>query len=739
MAYAVSAVTLLLLVGAAVFATPKFLRIAALMRSGRDEKLTDNPGERIGKVVSLVFGHKKVLEDPWAGFMHAFFLYGFFILGIGHMELVFTGLTYFGKSFGWQPFLYEHFLPAPLTHAYHFSQDFMAGAVVFMSAVALLRRWSGKVERLTPRSLDAEIILYFIFFLYVTFFVFVGSGFALRMQAGELTSGFHGFAPFSSLAAGAFVNLDPAALNVVHWIGFWSHMAIFLGFGCYVPMSKHMHLVFAGPNIYFHKKDPWGLPPGVPVDFETAEKYGVDRVNEYSWKTLLDTFACTECGRCNAVCPADYTGKPLKPKKVLHDIKGNLRAPENEKALLALRDRFGRVLKGKEEEAQGLEMPLPLILKDEVDKSKVREDGAYTFEEGQIHTDTIWACTTCAACIDACPVLIDSVPGSLIGLRQHLVMMESDFPQELTAAFKGLENQGNPWGVGADKREDWAKDLGVKTFAEIEAEEEGREVEYMFWVGCAGATDDRAKKTQKALVKVLKSANVDFAILGCEETCTGDPARRLGNEYVWDTLARQNVETIKSKKFKKIFTACPHCFNSIKNEYQAVGGDDWQVQHHTELLFELLRDKRIPLDKKKQIEEHVTYHDPCYLGRYNRVFDEPREALVQLGVKTSEMEFSGRKSMCCGAGGGRMFMEEHIGDRINVTRTEQAIATGATTVAVGCPFCMTMITDGTKAKDVEDDIKVKDIAELIAERLEDGAADGDKPTGDEKVEAEASA
>lgn len=736
MAIAVSVVTLLMVLGAAAFATPKFLRIAAIIRSGRAEMLTDNPSERIGQVVSLVFGHKKVLDDPWAGMMHAFFLYGFFILGIGHTELVLTGLTYFLKAFGSQPFLYEHVLPAALTHIYHFTQDFMAAAVVLMSAVALLRRWSGKVERLTPRSMDAEIILYFIFFLYVTFFILVGSDFAQKMQTGAMAASIVWYAPVSSLVATALHGLNVDVINGMHWFGFWSHMAIFLGFGCYVPMSKHMHLVFAGPNIYFHKHESWGLPPVVPIDFETAEKYGVDKVNEYSWKTLLDTFACTECGRCNAVCPAHLTGKPLKPKKVLHDLKENLRNAENEAALLSVRDRFGNVLADKAEEAAAMELPLPLILKDEIDPAKVREDGTYLQEEGQIHVDTAWACTTCAACIDACPVLIDSVPGSLIGIRQHLVMMESEFPQEITTAFRGLENQGNPWGVGQDKREDWVEGLGVKTFAQIEAEEEGREVEYMFWVGCAGSTDDRAKKTQKALVKVLKSANVDFAILGCEETCTGDPARRMGNEYVWDMLARQNVETIKSKKFKKIFTACPHCFNSIKNEYQAVGGEDWQVQHHTELLAELLRDKRIPLDTKKQIEEHVTFHDPCYLGRYNRVFDEPRETLVQLGVKTSEMKLTQRTSMCCGAGGGRMWMEEHAGDRINVTRTEQALETGAKTVAVGCPFCMTMITDGTKAKNVEDDVKVKDIAELIAERLDESALQQQvKATNEVSVEA----
>ncbi len=712
MSFAVSAVTLLLVLAAIAFAGWKFLGIWGVMRAGRDEKLTDDWQERAGKVLSLVFGHKKVLEDKTSGSMHIWFLYGFLLLGIGHMELLLTGLTYFLTSYGFAPVLYENFLPAPLAHLFHFSQDFLAFGVIVVSFIALGRRWSGRVKRLMPRSNDAEIILWFIVLLYLTFFILVPTGFVRR----DYTEGFTWFAPVSSLlATHVYGGLDPAALNNLHWFGFWSHMVIFLGFGCYIPVSKHMHLVWAGPNIYFHKKGPLGLPQ--PIDFEVAEKYGTDRVTEYSWKTLLDTFACTECGRCDAVCPANLTGKPLKPKKVLHDIKENLRH-KNGHDIMKFRDQLGRPLKGKEEELAAQELPVPLIMKDEVKAEDVDAYGRYTTEEGQIHTDTIWACTTCAACIDVCPVLIDSVPGSLIELRQNLVMMESDFPQEMTAAFKGMENQGNPWGVGQDKREDWAEGLGVKTFAQIEAEEEGREVEYLFWVGCAGATDDRAKKTQKALVKVLKRSGVDFAILGCEESCTGDPARRMGNEYVWDTLARGNVEVLNSKKFKKIFTTCPHCMNSLGREYKQVGGE-YEVLHHTQLLDELLRDKRIPIDTKKHLEEHVTYHDPCYLGRYNGVYDEPREVLTQIGVKTSEMKMSKRTSMCCGAGGGRMFMEEHIGKRVNVERTEQAMATGATTIAVGCPFCMVMMTDGTKAKDVEDTIQVKDVAELLAESLQD--------------------
>jgi Fe-S oxidoreductase len=348
----------------------------------------------------------------------------------------------------------------------------------------------------------------------------------------------------------------------------------------------------------------------------------------------------------------------------------------------------------------------------EIDREKdVRADGGYSKIDGQVHTDEIWACTTCAACVQACPVLIDSVPGSLIGLRQSLVMMESEFPQEATSAFKGMEVQGNPWGVGADARTEWAEGLEVPKIADLD-----REVEYLFWVGCAGATDPRARKTQQALVKILKAAEVDFAVLGKEEKCTGDPARRMGNEYLFVELATGNIETLGRYRFKKILVTCPHCLNSLGNDYRELGGE-YTVVHHSRLLAELLAAGKVPLDLARGVDELVTFHDPCYLGRYAREYEPPREVLARAGVKTTEMAKSQEKGFCCGAGGGRVFLEETIGGRVNVERTEQALATGAKTVAVGCPFCMTMISDGTKTKNVDETVEVKDLAEIVADRL----------------------
>ena len=738
-----STFTLALVVGAFGFMGLRLFRIAAMVHMGAPEAgHTDEPVARWRMVARIVFGHQKTLEDKLSGITHIAFIYGFFILGIGHTEIVLEGLSAFVRTWGVPAFTYDK-IPGlspshVLIHAYWLTQDLMAFFVLLAVGTALARRRFFPPKRLTPRSTDAEIILYFIGGLYVTFFLLQGAN---HLREHDYAYAFAVWKPVTSTMSLALGGLPHAVIDTIYWVFWWAHVLTFLGFGCYIPMSKHMHLIFAGPNTWFFNAGAYGYRQpavaqaerakapaeraralGLPmrINFETAEKYGTDRINELPWKTLLDGFACTECGRCNNVCPAHLTGKSLKPKKVLHDQKVNL-LKHNGPVLYALRDSFGNPIAENAEAEAGLALPLPLIAKDAVDrndKTQLSDDGTYLKIDGQIHVDDAWACTTCGACFEACPVLIDSVPGSLIGIRQHLVMMETDFPRELTGAFKGMERQGNPWGVAQDKREEWAAGLDVPTFAAIAEETPEREVEYLFWVGCAGATDDRAKKVQQALVRILKAAKIDFAILGCEEKCTGDPARRMGNEAVFNALAQENVTTMQQYKFKKIFTTCPHCFNSLKNEYGEFGVD-FSVQHHTELIAELLKDKRIPLDTKKQLDEHVTFHDPCYLGRYNKEYDAPREALYAIGnrAKVVEMERSKQASFCCGAGGGRIFMEEHVGTRVNVARTEQAVATGATTIAVGCPFCMTMMTDGTKAKELDEKIKVRDIAELVADQL----------------------
>jgi len=719
MAIVQSLLVLGLVIVTLAFALPAFIRIYAMVNVGSAEPLTHTWKERLASVMRYVFGQQKVLEDRPYGFMHFFYLYGFLILGIGHLELVLFGLTRFVEALGYTPFLYRNLpmMPTSLLHAYEFSQDCMAACVVAVVSIALYKRISGGVARLMPRSADAERILVLIGLLYVTFFVFIGSETLERMQSGELPHHWLWHLPVSSALALAFGDISHGTVAGANMVGFFMHLGVFLGFACYIPYSKHLHLVCAGPNIYCRHFDAVAKPRS--IDFEKSEKFGVDRVHELSWKALLDTFACTECGRCDAVCPAHLTGKSLKPKKVLHDIKMNLRY-ENWAGQKEFRDALGRVAKGKDDVEKAYVPKTPLVAREPIsqnDKEKVLPNGAYNIE-GQVHLDDLWACTTCAACVEACPVLIDSVPTSLMEMRRNLVMMEADgYPKELNAAFRGLEQKANPWGVSQDRRMEWAESLDVPLLAD----QGEREVEYLFWVGCAGATDERAKKIQQALVRVLKAANVDFAVMGCEEKCTGDPARRMGHEYLYDQLAKENVQALNTyqaaKKFKKIFATCPHCFNQLKNEYKDFGGH-YTVQHHTELLSELLKDKRIPLATKAALKETITFHDPCYLGRYNEVYQAPRQALATLpGVSVVEMTMNQKKSFCCGAGGGRMFMEEHIGKRINLERTDQAIKTGAATVATGCPFCMTMMSDGVKDRGADETMRVKDLAEVIAERL----------------------
>jgi Fe-S oxidoreductase len=661
-------------------------RLARLIASGTagDQVLTDAPAERVAKLVSFSLGHRRLKEDASAGILHAVFLYGFFVLGIGHLEVLLEGATSFLVAFGGRAMSYDRVLGAGLTSAYHLSQDLFAAAVLVAAAVALARRFAGRPARLLPRSADGERILWFVVALYVTFFLLAGPSLLLRQRAAGAAL-FSLAQPATSLVATALASTATPAVEALRALGFWAHTLVFLGFAAYLPSTKHMHLVFAWPNLYFFRRERYGLPPR--IDFEkTEEKFGIDSVQELPWKSLLDSFACTECGRCNAVCPAHATGKPLQPMKVLHDVKLNLR------------DRGA-----------------PLVSEAPIDRARpnaVRGDGGYVEVQGQVHLDELWACTTCAACVQACPVLIDSVPGTLVGLRQNLVMMESRFPQEATGAFKGLETKGNPWGLGPDRRMEWAEGLDVP----LMSEQGGREVEYLLWVGCAGATDPRARKTNQALVRVLKAAGVDFATLGSEERCTGDPARRLGNEYVFAQLASENVATLAPYRFRKILVTCPHCLNSLGKDYREHGGS-YTVVHHSQLLSELLAAGRVPLDLATSTDELVTFHDPCYLARYNDTVEPPREVLDRIGVKSVEMAQSRKTGFCCGAGGGRIFLEERIGKRVNVERTEQALATGARTVAVGCPFCMTMMTDGTKAKGVDEQVKVKDLAELVAERL----------------------
>jgi Fe-S oxidoreductase len=481
-----------------------------------------------------------------------------------------------------------------------------------------------------------------------------------------------------------------------------------LAFTIVIVYSKHLHIFLAPINVSA-KRLPTALGPlepirheGKPIDFEDPPEdaaFGRGKVEDFTWKGMLDFSTCTECGRCQSQCPAWNTGKPLSPKLLVLSLRDHAYA----KAPYLMAG-GGLTMTGEEKASQEQLAGVNVLAMAESQRPLI--GGADV--NGVIDPDVLWSCTTCGACVEQCPVDIEHVD-HIVDMRRYQVMIESNFPSEAGVMLRNLESKGNPWGAPPATREDWTKGLDF----EVPRIADGGEYEYLFWVGCAGAFEDRAKKTTRAVATLLHQAGVSFGILGNGETCTGDPARRIGNEFVFQMLAQQNVETMNSAGVKKIVATCPHCFNTLANEYAALGGD-YEVVHHTELLAHLVAAKKlVPV---QPLDGTMTYHDPCYLGRHNRVFTPPREVLGAVAPIT-EMDRNSERSFCCGAGGARMWMEERIGKRINIERVEEAIATGAKTIAVGCPFCSTMIGDGVTAKKAAgaagEDVEVVDVATVL--------------------------
>ena len=541
--------------------------------------------------------------------------------------------------------------------------------------ISLFRRFVLKIKRLEVSGagkIDAATILILILFVVITMFGQNSSAIALnnfQFADGE-------FRPVSQFLSTMFYcpnSLDIAAtLNQVFW---WGHILIIFSFMNFLPYSKHFHVITSIPNVYLGKTGnrKYALSK-LDLEAET-DIFGVADIDQFSWKHLLDGYSCTECGRCMAACPANGTGKMLSPRKIIVDIRHRT-----------------------EEKA-------PLFL----NKIENEEIANNTLIHNYIKDEELWACTTCGACVQECPVMIEHVD-AIVDLRRNLVLSESEFPNEMNSLFKNLENNFSPWAFNPQDRANWAEGLNVKTMAE------DKNTEYLFWVGCSGSFDARYQKVSVAFTKILQKANVDFRILGEEEKCNGDTARRLGNEYLAQMMMQENVETLNNYNVKKIVTACPHCYNSLKNEYPDFGGN-FEVIHHSELINQLINDKKIEL-KTDSVQQKVTYHDSCYLGRYNDIYSDPRNTLTAVnGINLVEMERNKDKGFCCGAGGGRMFLEELEGERINVNRTKEAVSTGASTIASACPFCMTMLTDGLKTLDKNEEIEVKDIAEIVLENL----------------------
>jgi len=627
---------LLVLLAIAVFVYSMSRRIRVLLAGRPDNRFT-RIGERILRTLEYAFAQKRMFRDFYAGFFHILIFGGFLVLTVRTIALVVEGLI-------------PHFvlLRGVPGNAYTLVKDVFEVLTLLGVALAVFRRAFARPKRL-DLTWDAWLILFLIAFLMVTDLVAESARTAL--SPGHATI----WAPVVGALAGMMAGAAPATLQAIYEWSWWLHLGDLLFFGNYLPYSKHFHIIVSIPNIFFMNLEPMGRL--ATVDLENTERFGASRVEDLTWKQMLDGYTCTECGRCRVVCPTALTGKPLDPKIFI----GNVRDAVYEATPGVLAESSGR---GNGASGQS-----------------ARQD----LIGGWISEDTIWACTMCGFCTTACPVFIIPAVDKIAEMRRYLVLDKAEFPKEVQNAFRGMETNGNPWNISAATRADWAKDLPVATMGEAG----DKEIEVLFWVGCAGSYEDRAKRVSKALVEILDAAGVSFAILGNEETCTGDSARRMGNEYLFQMLAQQNVETLNGYKVRKIVTNCPHCMNCLKNEYGDFGGQ-YEVVHGSQLVSELIRAGRVKMGT--EIPESITFHDPCYLGRYNGAYDAPRDILRAIpGLRLTEMPRSREKGLCCGAGGGRMWMEEKLGTRINQERMREIADTGASSVGVSCPFCMVMI------------------------------------------------
>jgi len=639
---------LIVLFAVLAFAYSAMRRVRVLQAGAPDNRFTRVP-ERIARTLEYAFAQRRMFRDFYAGVFHIFLFAGFLVLTVRVLSLVVEGLVP-----GFQ------LLPGRAGDVYTLLKDVFEVLVLIGVGMAVCRRAFARPWRL-DLTMDAWLILFLIALLILADLVSEGAKVALHTELASF------WAPAVGAFAGLFAGRSPATLQALYDAGWWVHVVDILFFGNYLPYSKHFHILTSIPNIFFMNLEPMGRLQ--PVDIENSERFGVSKVEHLTWKSMLDGYTCTECGRCRVVCPTALTGKPLDPKVFIGDVRDAVYEATPE--ILSASAKASSSAKASEPKpADSFSSALP-----------PRKE----LIGGWISEDTIWACTTCGYCTTACPVFIVPAVDKIVEMRRHLVLEKAEFPKEVQTAFRGMETNGNPWGMAAASRADWAKDLPVVTMAEVK----DKPVDVLFWVGCAGSYEDRARRVSKALVEILNEAGISFAILGTEETCTGDSARRLGNEYLFQTLAQQNIETLNRYGVQKIVTNCPHCLNCIRNEYRDFGGR-YEVVHGDELVADLIAQGRVRMTG--EISETITFHDPCYLGRYNGVYDAPRRILEAIpGLKLTELERSREKGLCCGAGGGRMWMEEKLGSRVNQTRMKEIAGAGTDAVGVSCPFCMVMI------------------------------------------------
>ena len=645
-------------------------RVRNWERGGPDKRdiTPKNAKARMAKLRAGLY-MQTLLRDPAAGIMHSMIYFGFLVLAA--VTTVLEINHQLPESI--------KFLHGGIYQGYAFIGD-LAGAVFTAGVVwAIVRRYVQRPYRIRIKSKPEHvIILGTLLAIGVTGFLAEMFRIALDGRPDFEKWSFIGY-PLSGLVDGIS---DLSGWHQAMWI---AHVVSFIAFLVILPTTMLRHIFTSPLNMYLSEKErPKGAMKPMPNLMETElESFGASVVEDFTWKQLLDTDACTMCGRCTSVCPAHATGKPLDPREI--------------------------VLKSGEVMAA---TGTPVVSPPLGDDKEIVISANSLFE--RITSEEVWSCTTCKACDENCPVNIE-ILDKILDMRRYLALMESDFPTELGGAFRGMENSGNPWGMSQSERADWAKNLdGI----EILDGGDPFEAEYLYWVGCAGSFDDKNKKVTQSMAKLLHRADISFAILGPSENCTGDPARRSGNEYIFQMLAMQNIETLDTMGVRKIITQCPHCFNTLANEYPQLGGN-YEVLHHSQFLEELIETGQLDMTGAK-LEERMVYHDSCYLGRHNDVYLAPRKVLGSLkGIEIVEAGRNGTKGMCCGAGGARMFMEEHIGKQVNVERSQELIATGATRVATACPFCYVMIDDGVKAQGLEEDaVKVGDLAMHVLEALE---------------------
>lgn len=633
-----------------------------LWRLGKDENRSDQVAVRLKTLLAVTFANIRIWKELYPGTMHFLILWGTVLIFLGKIIRLFSypvGLTNPPQNI----FLYASLI-----------SEIGGVLVIIGGCLAVVRRYIIKPSRLETKPDNALVFIWWFVIIMTGYLI---KGFRIAAVGVNVPPDWSSWAPVSYLISRVILVLPSEPLNeLLVWHRVIIHAIPALALFTYIAVSHSplQHIFLSPLNIFFRSLKPKGALVPIP-DFEQAETFGVKEIPEFTWKQLMDLEACTNCGRCQDVCPAHLSEKPLSPRRMTQNLKQHLWR-EGPKLLS---------LPPAERQSE------PIL-------------------ETIVGEEELWACTTCMACEEACPVYVEQIRRN-IDVRRYLVLMEAKISPEVQLTFRNMENNSNPWGIGAHLRADWAKDLGIKTLAE------DPHVEYLFYVGCSGSFDDRGKKVSVALARILQAAGVSFGILGTEEGCCGDSAMRCGNEYLYQTMAQANIETMNGYGVKKIITACPHGYNTLKKDYPHFGGN-FEVYHHTEIIAGLLAKGKIKL--KKPVTGLFTYHDSCFLGRYNDIYDAPRAILKAVpGIRLVEMERNRTRAFCCGAGGGRMWMEENIGQRINNMRTDQAIATGAGCVAVACPFCLTMVTDGIKDKKKEENVAALDIAEVVWKSMGD--------------------